>query len=613
MKDIQKYDVISFDIFDSLLVRTVGKPEDVYLLTGYNCKTRINRAPKDFANDRKAAAFIAAANAINGECTLREIYDNLTGYSVSEKTILMEEELRIEKAVLRANPRIGSLYRACVDAKKKIIAVSDMYLPASFLKDVLKINGYENIDEVFVSCDYLANKQSGTLFKKVEEKTGKKKFLHIGDSWKCDYINSQKRGWDAYHVKKDALPKGTLTQMISARNIDTYRGDYFSKIGYSVLGPLIFEFNKWLKRETELEGVSSILFFSRDGKILKEAYDIMYPEQKHITHYFHISRKAINTATLWMHPDFNNLRHYVEDTYSFTLGTFLKRIGLYNQAEFINQGLDLNKEYFSDLFWQDDRIKGFYDKTLKKKAIENSKQQYDYFITYLKEMIRPGNLAIVDIGWRGSMQERLEELGNSLKEYGLERIQGYYLGIESDETTKKGFLYSSRKQSPNKTVIDAGVGLFETLFLAREGTTMFYQRIDGIVEPVLDDYEIKNQLSIDNLNEIHIGAIDYVHDMSKFLLALENQDGLKQCLDGFKKLCLSPKTEDINKFGKIQFNDTDNQLLINDKGLKYYIRYPRVFMKDYHGAPWKIGFLKKNVSSLVNWKYIYSLSKNMRG
>ena len=308
---ISKIDTVSFDIFDTLLVRTVNNPEDVFFLVGYNMIDIIKNTPEDFVMQRTNAARKAKFSSINGEYSLDDIYANLEGYTDYERECLKTEELRIESIVLKANPQIKKLYEKYIKYGKRIIAVSDMYLPSQFLINLLYKNGYTQIEKVFVSCEEHANKSSGELFNIVKNKYGDKKYLHIGDSWKSDYILPKNCGWKSKHCSKNKTINGSISEVFSKKNIRLFSGEYPERIGYSVLGPIVFEFSKWLYNQVNKNKTNSILFFSRDGKILQESFELIYPNNSFDVTYFHISRKAINVATLWMHTDFNSLKKYI--------------------------------------------------------------------------------------------------------------------------------------------------------------------------------------------------------------------------------------------------------------------------------------------------------------
>ena len=125
-RTIHKSDCISLDIFDTLLIRAVDNPEDVFTLLGYECKDIIREKPEEFAAIRKMAG-IKAQKDICDEPTIDEIYQCIDGYTEQEKEVIKEKELETERKILFANPQIIELYEECIRANKRIIAVSDMY------------------------------------------------------------------------------------------------------------------------------------------------------------------------------------------------------------------------------------------------------------------------------------------------------------------------------------------------------------------------------------------------------------------------------------------------------------------------------------------------------
>ena len=611
---IQNFDVISFDIFDTLLIRAVNEPEDVFLLTAYNCPEIISD-PQTFVRERKSAVRTAGSIFPNGEPGIDDIYRVLNSYSDSEKALLKKQELFIESQVLHPNPKITDFYRICTEAGKKIIAVSDMYLPESFLIQLLHKKGYEAVEKVYVSCEVKASKREGSLFRSVEQKLDipSKNILHIGDSWKSDFVNPLKNGWGAYHSPKAVKTPGNLPDVLIRKTSLYYRGEYFYRLGFSVLGPILFGFIHWLNDRLLENNISTVLFFSRDGKIMKAAFDLLFPNSSIRTEYFHISRRAINAVAIKDHCNFDELPGHVEETYTCTVETFLKRIGLYGQDIEIPDWIDIHREYLTSAFWSDDQIRNFYEQHVKELLLHYSRQQHEYFLSYFKNNIDSGNLAVVDIGWRGSMQTRLEEIVHTMEYLPTEKIFGYYLGIESESGNRLGYLYKGLTQNDRKTIIDAGVGLFETLFLAREGTTIGYQLDDRIVTPVLDSYEISDEKLIGHLRNIHEGALAFVAEMGTYRIFDKVDPATDICLHPFSELCMNPSSSDMDHLEEIKFNDTENKPLINKKGLNYYLAHPLKFKSDYHNAPWKIGFLKENISVHFNWAYLYKAVKKRRG
>ena len=72
--DINKYECISFDIFDTLIKRVVPDPHDVFSLMQQYCNKRKIPLPDDFKNKR-----LMAERTVNTQSrrpsTIQEIYD----------------------------------------------------------------------------------------------------------------------------------------------------------------------------------------------------------------------------------------------------------------------------------------------------------------------------------------------------------------------------------------------------------------------------------------------------------------------------------------------------------------------------------------------------------
>lgn len=183
--------VISFDIFDTLLVRHVLRPDDVFSLTAAAVDARLG---VDFVRMRAPAeAELGLPNP-----TLDQIYAHMARrHNLPPKTLaaLRQAELDSERAVLRARPAARALYDAARRLGKRVIAVSDMYLPAAFLRDVLRENGMA-VDALHVSCELGARKSDGSLYARVAEREAcaPSAILHVGDNRRSDVEQALARG-----------------------------------------------------------------------------------------------------------------------------------------------------------------------------------------------------------------------------------------------------------------------------------------------------------------------------------------------------------------------------------------------------------------------------------
>ena len=199
IKILCQYDVISFDVFDTLLFRTCKTPEDVF--------EKVLPEKKNFKTLRKTAEQTMRKRLLqqNGttEVTIKEIYHYLEQKHGIAKQ-LMEKEIEIEQKVCYANPSLRFVVNQLKEYGKRVIIISDMYLGADVIKELLTNAGYKPFDAYYVSCDYRASKFEGELYGIVREKEScyGTTFVHMGDNEVSDVKRALKYGFDAYYYKK---------------------------------------------------------------------------------------------------------------------------------------------------------------------------------------------------------------------------------------------------------------------------------------------------------------------------------------------------------------------------------------------------------------------------
>lgn len=291
---IEEYDAISFDIFDTLLVRKTGSQEMVFAMIEEKCGTSF-----PYAKVRMRAELELARNSVP---TIYDIYEWIgrqTKASSAELSQLMQAELEMEKLVLEPRSIMVQLLKDAVSLGKQVYLVSDMYLPKEILEGILSRNEINGYDGIFVSCDYGTNK-AGRLYQ-IYAMHSKGKRLHIGDSDELDGRCAMVQNIDTYLIKApgdmaeltaigNAADKvdgaNGLQGMIYARLFNDpfalHRG--YGKLhaapyelGYGILGPLLTGYIHWLYGKLRKEPLDCILFISRDGYLVKKIYDLMRP------------------------------------------------------------------------------------------------------------------------------------------------------------------------------------------------------------------------------------------------------------------------------------------------------------------------------------------------
>lgn len=182
---IDKVDYVSFDIFDTLLKRDVPKPIDVFSIVGENHNI------KRFKDIRLNAEKKARQISNNNEITLKDIYATI---SITNADSLLYDEIASEIEITCPNLEIMPIYKYCLD-NKKVILISDMYLPRNVIEILLNKNGIIGYQTLFISNEINKTKADGSLFDYVRKELGidSTQIMHIGNSFKADYINAKKK------------------------------------------------------------------------------------------------------------------------------------------------------------------------------------------------------------------------------------------------------------------------------------------------------------------------------------------------------------------------------------------------------------------------------------
>ncbi|MCI1219958.1 MAG: hypothetical protein LKF99_05430 [Bifidobacterium sp.] len=195
-----RFDVISFDVFDTALKRKCGDPAAIFRIVEEKSKF------PDFASKRKSAEK-DARQRFKKKTTINNIYSFFPANN-EVKSYLMSEELTVERENLVLNPEIFNLYTHLISANKKIIFLSDMYLSEYFIGRILNNSGYSNRLFLLVSCEIGEEKSNGNLFKIARSKITHRnldhdsKFLHIGDSIRSDFIGPHLAGFSAHLIPR---------------------------------------------------------------------------------------------------------------------------------------------------------------------------------------------------------------------------------------------------------------------------------------------------------------------------------------------------------------------------------------------------------------------------
>lgn len=295
-----RYDAVSFDVYDTLVVRPYFVPTDLFLHL-----ERLHDA-EGFAPLRIDAEK-SARRDLRREISLDEIYERLEPrfQFLKEKEVGMESELPI------ANPEVVGMMRVALESGCRVFVISDMYLPSSLIEGMLHRCGIDGYHAFYVSSEHAMTKHDGSLFRKVSEEQGipLDRILHVGDNPRADQSIPRGLGMGVFPyrkpmkgyldgnrnvkrqlVKVDVLHRSILMSMdmmIERGMLGTSEEDIWFRLGRRFGGPLIHFFTQYVADNADPS--SRLLFASRDGYSIMKVYSEMRPEHVDIG-YVHVQR-----------------------------------------------------------------------------------------------------------------------------------------------------------------------------------------------------------------------------------------------------------------------------------------------------------------------------------
>ena len=304
MAKIDSAEVVSFDVFDTLIMRRVLYPRDVFQLMEQQGgapahQLRVNTEMELSAQGQHP--------------TIYDIYDAMGEYSP-------DVELELEERCLVKRDRVCDVLNYACRLGKEVYLVSDMYLPSNILHGILMRQGIKlDKSHILVSCEWKKSKTTG-LFNVLRNIVGQKRVLHIGDSYDADIDAAERYGIeDTFHIKSAVAMLETsnaaevlkydgklsnrilIGEFISRQLNNPFlfsdtQGRFFVKdaevMARDFLAPLIYCFFSWMVKKSSEYGLSDLLLASRDGRIIEKLYNHLQEKGVLLPRmfYFYVSR-----------------------------------------------------------------------------------------------------------------------------------------------------------------------------------------------------------------------------------------------------------------------------------------------------------------------------------
>lgn len=519
--------VLSLDCFDTLLWRDCHAPTDLFTaLPGLSVGQRM--VGEQYA--RKAEASLRGRTEIGIEAIYEQALPCADGKA---RAAAVDAEIEAEVHCCFAfSPTVELMRKAKADGLKVII-VSDTYLSAKQLRELIERSAGDEvmnlIDRVFVSSEHGLSKSQGLLQKVLKAmKAGPQEVLHIGDNRTADFEASRALGVPALHLVQfsEAAQQRLRYERACQQLVGDTREDVralmphravlameepkatgrASALGVSVLGPVFYAFDQWLREEAkaleaERGGRVHWLFMLRDGHLPHIVHQACGEADN--TALVEISRFVSIAASLTSREAYT--KHFATE-----LGrkpSTLARQMLFTEDEIARiVGEDNTQEQMLDGSYRlaDELKRGQRQKIISRRARERAKR----LIAHVRARVNPAKgdtLMLVDLGYNGSAQTHVDELLSQA--FGC-HVAGRYLVLRELAATgldKKGLIDERHYDLELVDAMCGNVAVIEQLATCQLGSVRDFSN-EG--EPLREEASIKGAQS-DVRTRVQAGVVRY--------------------------------------------------------------------------------------------------------
>jgi FMN phosphatase YigB (HAD superfamily) len=332
-------ETVSFDLFDTLLIRRIHDPDLLkpatarYISSLADCsgvqiswpkvqKLRDSIEQRHRQETGRRYEDYEACYPRFMEELLQRIFADQYDEQLLERVTLYE--LGVENSMLVPRQELVQWLEELHGQGKRIFIISDVYLPAEHLEKLVEHAGILHlVEKVISSADTFLAKASAKAYPLLLEQFGLdySSWLHIGDNPHSDGLKAAEVGIRALVIRdgrekwRKAVGKRyfnysggrpfwkgrVLQQLMLPLEAENTDHDALYVAGYTFLAPVISGFVQQLAEQVQRLGIKKIFFLSREGWLFKQVWEkitpqLYPPEQLPAVEYLYVSRMALAGA-----------------------------------------------------------------------------------------------------------------------------------------------------------------------------------------------------------------------------------------------------------------------------------------------------------------------------
>lgn len=640
--------VITFDIWDTILKRTCH-PEEIKIHTlRYYYYKEYFKIKEEYRNELTLYRLRdsieveeyekAREKGVDGECNFREVLATLIerthlGTEKEKETLkkeLPEYEINREIEKTYINPLITDIFKE-YDKNKKY-CISDFYMPKEDLIKILNAHGLDKkFKEIYVSADIMKTKRDeGHLFEYFSEKENIKyeNMIHVGDNQHSDIDMAKRYGIETIKIpnpkkynfdinnlgnidlKLDNIKKDASTEnlaKLTRENLKEYKkslynqGIEFSAIAYYYIYDIIID--------AVLKGYDKIYYQTREGETFIKFHEIIeknnpFPFKVPKAELIEVSRVATFAASL---DEFNvqNLLRIWSQYRAQSMKALFKSldIDIEKYDEYFKK-YDIDKEMTIYEPWFNFKVTTLLqDKEFKKEIEEELKEKRERLLEYLKgkgiENKEGNKIYLVDIGWRGTIQDNLAFVLDKV------HIEGGYIALfdyynpQRENVAKRALIRDSKV---TWEYVALTLTIYEMMFSSDTKSVAGYENGKAIRKGKKEEVDFVKNIIL----PIREGMIDGAKYIAKFM---KERDIMEDMYLGYlynlaREIKENPSKILVEAYYSLVYNETfgTGEYLNGRKkvtGLKRFnIIYVRNLMRN---EPWKESLIVGNDLGFYVW------------